>query len=79
MLSKSGNARSLRSAHRGQMLSEAWTVASIDFNAGNIRTGFTLLALLGPDELSRIVKSVAKSCKVYQRGGPAEQLLRHCG
>jgi type VI secretion system protein VasG len=45
---KSGNARSPAfSPTVVKMLSEAWTVASIDFNAGKIRTGFTLLALLG--------------------------------
>src|ERR1035441_3263489 len=37
---KSGNARSPAfSPTVVKMLSEAWTVASIDFNAGNIRTG----------------------------------------
>src|ERR1035441_8050333 len=45
---KSGNARSPAfSPTVVKMLSEAWTVASLDFKAGNIRTGFTLLALLG--------------------------------
>jgi type VI secretion system protein VasG len=43
-----------------KMLAEAWTVASLDFNAGNIRTGFTLLALLGHDELSRIARDFSK-------------------
>jgi type VI secretion system protein VasG len=37
-----------------KMLSEAWTVASIDYDAGSIRTGFALLvALLGNDDLLR--------------------------
>ena len=54
---KSGNARSPAfSPSVVKMLSEAWTVASIDFNAGTIRSGFTLLALLGHDELSRMVR-----------------------
>ena len=58
---KSGNARSPAfSPAVVKMLSEAWTVASIDFNAGSIRTGFTLLALLGNDELARIVKDISK-------------------
>ncbi len=58
---KSGNARSPAfSPAVVKMLSEAWTVASIDFNAGNIRTGFTLLALLGNDELERLVKEISK-------------------
>ncbi|HEX8810397.1 MAG TPA: AAA family ATPase, partial [Terracidiphilus sp.] len=58
---KTGNARSPAfSPYLVKMLSEAWTVASIDFNAGNIRTGFTLLALLDNAELSRAVKDISK-------------------
>ena len=68
---KSGNARSPAfSPTVVKMLSEAWTVASIDFNAGNIRTGFTLLALLGNDELFRIVKDISKELQAI----PAEGL-----
>jgi type VI secretion system protein VasG len=62
---KSGNARSPAfSPAVVKMLSEAWTVASIDFNAGNIRTGFTLLALLGHDEMSRMVKEISKELQL---------------
>jgi len=62
---KSGNARSPAfSPAVVKMLSEAWTVASIDFNAGNIRTGFTLLALLGNDELARMMKDISKELQV---------------
>ena len=58
---KSGNARSPAfSPTLVKMLSEAWTVASIDFNAGSIRTGFALLALLESDELLRVVKDFSK-------------------
>ena len=67
---KSGNARSPAfSPTVVKMLSESWTVATIDFNAGNIRTGFTLLALLGHDELSRIVKSISKELQVINVEG----------
>jgi type VI secretion system protein VasG len=51
------------------MLSEAWTVASIDFNAGNIRTGFTLLALLGDEELARMVKEISKELQAIPPDG----------
>jgi type VI secretion system protein VasG len=68
---KTGNARSPAfSPVVVKMLSEAWTVASIDFNAGNIRTGFTLLALLGNDDLARIVREISKELQVI----PAEGL-----
>jgi type VI secretion system protein VasG len=67
---KSGNARSPAfSPALVKMLSEAWTVATIDFNAGNIRTGFTLLALLGHDELSRMVKDVSKELQAVNVDG----------
>jgi len=58
---KTGNARSPAfSPYLVKMLTEAWSVASLDFNAGNIRTGFTLLALLDNAELSRLVKETSK-------------------
>ncbi len=67
---KSGNARSPAfSPSLVKTLCEAWTVASIDFNAGNIRTGFTLLALLGNDELSRIAKDFSKELQVVSAEG----------
>ena len=33
------------------MLTTAWTIGSIDFNAGQVRTGFTILALASDEEL----------------------------
>jgi type VI secretion system protein VasG len=64
-LLKSGNARSPAfSPALVKMIAEAWTVASIDFNAGNIRTGFTLLALLGNDELARMAKDISKELQI---------------
>ena len=67
---KSGNARSPAfSPAVVKMLSEAWTVASIDFNAGNIRTGFTLLALLGDEELARMVKDFSKELQTIPPEG----------
>ena len=56
---KSGNARSPAfSPTVVKMLSEAWTLASIEFDAGTVRTGLTLLALLSNDELARVVKEI---------------------
>ena len=67
---KSGNARSPAfSPAVVKMLSEAWTVASIDFNAGSIRTGFTLLALLGDEELVRMVKDISKELQLVNADG----------
>ena len=56
---KSGNARSPAfSPTLVKMLSEAWTLASIEFDAGTVRTGLTLLALLQNEELARVVKEI---------------------
>src|SRR5215475_364161 len=41
-------------------MTEAWTVASIEFGAQQIRTGFTVLALAGSERLSRIVREISK-------------------
>jgi type VI secretion system protein VasG len=58
---KSGNARSPAfSPTVVKMLAEAWSVASIDFDAGKLRTGFTLLALLGNEDLARLTREISK-------------------
>ncbi|MDR3676329.1 MAG: type VI secretion system ATPase TssH [Acidobacteriota bacterium] len=58
---KKGNARTpTLSPTLVKMLTEAWTIGSIDFGSGEIRTGFTVLALVTNDELSRLVREVSK-------------------
>jgi type VI secretion system protein VasG len=58
---KSGNARTPAiSPTVLKMLTTAWTVGSIDFNAGQVRTGFTILALASDEDLSRLVREVSK-------------------
>ncbi|HEY6339096.1 MAG TPA: type VI secretion system ATPase TssH, partial [Candidatus Sulfotelmatobacter sp.] len=42
------------------MLVTAWTIGSIDFSAGQIRTGFTVLALVSDDELRRLVRETSR-------------------
>jgi type VI secretion system protein VasG len=42
------------------MLSEAWLIGSVDYGATQIRTGHTILALVGTDELSRLVNQVSR-------------------
>jgi type VI secretion system protein VasG len=42
------------------MLTSAWTVGSIDFKAGQVRTGFAILALASDEELSRLMREVSK-------------------
>ncbi|HKO10416.1 MAG TPA: type VI secretion system ATPase TssH [Acidobacteriaceae bacterium] len=58
---KSGNARTPAiSPTVLKMLTTAWTIGSIDFNAGQVRTGFTILALATDPELSRLINDVSK-------------------
>jgi type VI secretion system protein VasG len=58
---KSGNARTPAiSPTVLRMLTQAWTIGSIDYGAWQVRTGFTLLALVSDEELARIVREVSK-------------------
>jgi len=41
-------------------MTNAWTIASIDFGVAQIRTGFTVLALTSDDKLSRIMREISK-------------------
>jgi type VI secretion system protein VasG len=70
---KSGNARSPAfSPLLVKMLTEAWTVATIEYDATQIRTGFTLLALLSEDELTRLIRDVSKELQLI----PVEALRK---
>src|SRR5690606_7175851 len=58
---KSGNARTPSlSPSLVKMLSEAWTLGSLDFGAGQIRSGHTILALVASEELGRMVRGVSR-------------------
>ncbi len=58
---KSGNARTPAiSPTVLKMLTTAWTIGSIDFNAGQVRTGFAMLALVSDEELSRLINDVSR-------------------
>ena len=58
---KSGNARTPAiSPTILKMLVAAWTIGSIDFDAGQIRTGFTILALVSDDELRRLMRETSR-------------------
>src|SRR5207237_525610 len=58
---KTGNARTpALSPHVARMLTEAWTLGSVDYGAGQVRTGHSILALLADDDLSRLVKEISR-------------------
>jgi type VI secretion system protein VasG len=58
---KSGNARTPAiSPTVIKMMTQAWTIGSIDYGAGQVRSGFTLLAMLADEELGRIAREISK-------------------
>ncbi|HYR91360.1 MAG TPA: type VI secretion system ATPase TssH [Terriglobia bacterium] len=58
---KTGNGRTpTLSPDFFETMTQAWTIASIEFGVPSIRTGFTVLALAGNDRLSRIVREISK-------------------
>src|ERR1700722_3490385 len=64
---KSGNARTpALSPSLLKMLTEAWTLGSLDYGATQIRTGFIVLALATSDELVRLMKEVSKEFQKVQ-------------
>ncbi|MGB9605843.1 MAG: Clp protease N-terminal domain-containing protein, partial [Bryobacteraceae bacterium] len=56
-----------------RMLTEAWTIGTLDFNAGQIRSGFTILALRASEELARLVNEVSREMQKI----PAEDLRKN--
>jgi type VI secretion system protein VasG len=58
---KSGNARTPSfSPSLTEMLSEAWTIGSIDFGSAQVRTGFCILAIASSGDLSRLMREVTR-------------------
>jgi type VI secretion system protein VasG len=58
---KSGNARTPAfSPSLLRMLRESWTIGSLEFGAGQVRSGAAILALVSDEELSRLVLDVSK-------------------
>src|SRR5579863_4934970 len=58
---KSGNARTPAiSPTLMRSLTEAWTLGSLNYGAGEIRSGFVLLALLTVDELARLMAEISR-------------------
>jgi type VI secretion system protein VasG len=73
---KSGNARTPAiSPTVLKMLTTAWTVGSIDFNAGSVRTGFVILALASDDDLARLMREVSKEFQKINADALRKDLL----
>jgi len=73
---KSGNARTPAiSPTVLKMLTTAWTIGSIDFNAGQVRTGFTILALVSDEELARLINEVTREFQKINADALRKDLL----
>ncbi len=73
---KRGNARTPSvSPSVRKMLTDAWTLGSIDFGASRIRTGFAVLALLSDEELSRMVREVSRELQKIQADALHKDLM----
>ncbi len=73
---KSGNARTpALSPSLVKMLSDSWTIASLDFGANGIRSGHTVLALVAGEESSRMVRGMSAE---FEKISP-EELQKNFG
>jgi type VI secretion system protein VasG len=71
---KTGNARTPALSPRiPRLIGDAWTIASIDFGASQIRSGHLLLALFENEELARLAR---ESSDVFQKIS-VEELHKH--
>ena len=63
---KTGNVRTPTLAPRiARLISDAWTVASVEFGAGRVRSGHVLLAILTNEDIARLIReSVPELAKV---------------
>jgi len=73
---KSGNGRGpMLSQMLVHMLTEAWLLGSVDYAAGQIRSGFTILALYSNEELTRLIRDVSKELQKIQPDTLRQNLL----
>jgi len=64
---KTGNARNpVLSPSLVKMLTTGWTVGSVDYSAGQIRSGFAIVALLTDEELVRIARDFSREFLMIQ-------------
>jgi type VI secretion system protein VasG len=72
---KTGNARTPAfSPSLFRMMTEAWTIGSLEFGANQIRTGFVTLALVSDDELARILRDVSREMQKIEPEALRKQL-----
>ena len=58
-----------------EMLTEAWLLGSVDYGAGQIRSGFTIVALFSNESLTRVIRDVSKELLKIQPDALRKDLL----
>jgi type VI secretion system protein VasG len=72
---KTGNARTPAfSPSLHKMLTQAWTIGSLEFATGQVRTGLVILALLSDEDLARIAHDVSKELQKIEADSLRKQL-----
>jgi type VI secretion system protein VasG len=72
---KTGNARTPSfSPSLFKMLTEAWSLGSLEFGAGQVRSSFVLLALLTDEELARIAREISRELQKIEPDALKKQL-----
>jgi type VI secretion system protein VasG len=72
---KTGNARTPSfSPSLFTMLTEAWTLGSLEFGGTQVRTGFAILALVSHEDLARIVREIGKELQKIEPEALRKQL-----
>jgi type VI secretion system protein VasG len=72
---KTGNARTPSfSPSLFKMLTEAWTFGSLEYGAGQVRSAFTLLALVSDEDLARIAREIGRELQKIEPEALKKQL-----
>jgi len=72
---KTGNARTPSfSPSLFTMLTEAWTIGSLEYGAAQVRTGFAIMALVSHEDLSRIIRDIGKELQKIEPDALKKQL-----
>ena len=72
---KTGNARTPSfSPSLFKMLTEAWSLGSLEFGAGQVRSCFVLLALLSDEDLARIAREISRELQKIEPEALKKQL-----
>jgi len=72
---KTGNARTPSfSPSLFKMLTEAWSLGSLEYGAGQVRSAFALLALVSDEDLARIAREIGKELQKIEPESLKKQL-----